>query len=322
MGLGRDIVQRGQIARDGDAHTGIGAVGEHRRNLGRVEDDFPVENGVIVAAELLPGGNGLVPVLPLRCIIAALEIGERDIVRGDETAAGAHFNGKVAKRQPAFHGQGPDSGTGILHEVARRAAGGELAHQEQRHVLGGHTPSEGALDADPHRFGLLLQDALRGHDHFHFGRADAERHGAHSTMRRCMRVAADDGHARQGQALLRSHDVDDAVVRVHHPVVREPELGGVGREGVHLFLGHRILDGPFLALRRGVVVRHAENLLRTQAADAPCAQAVEGLRARHLVAVEPVDVQLVGPAFHMLDDVCVPDLVKEGVHTILLIQST
>ena len=116
--------------------------------------------------------------------------------------------------------------------------------------------------------------------------------------------------------------VDDAVVRVHHPVVRESELGGIGREGVHLFLGNRILDGHFLALGRGVVVRHAENLLRTQAADAPRAQAVESLRARHLVAVEPVDVQLVGAAFHMLDDVCVPDLVKEGVHTILLIQST
>ena len=104
--------------------------------------------------------------------------------------------------------------------------------------------------------------------------------------------------------------------------MREPELGGVGREGVHLLLGNRVLDGPFLALGRGIVVRHADNLLRTQAADAPLAQAVERLRARHLVAVEPVDVQLVGPAFHVLDDVRIPDFVKEGVHTILLIQST
>ena len=137
-----------------------------------------------------------------------------------------------------------------------------------------------------------------------------------------MRVAADDGHARQGQALLRSHDVDDAVVRVHHAVVREPELSGIGRKGVHLLLGNRVLDGLFLALGRGIVVRHADNLLRTQAADTPFAQAVERLRTRHFVAIQPVDVQLVGSAFHMLDDMRVPDLVKEGIHTILLIQST
>ena len=322
MRLGRDIVKRRQIAGDGHAHAGIGPVGDHRCNLGRVKYDFPVEDGVRIAAEFLPCGDSLVPVLPLRRIIAALEVSEGNLVRGDEAAAGAHLDGQVTKRQATFHGQGPDSGTGVLHKVARRTTGGELAHKEERHVLGGHALPEGAFDADPHRLGLLLQDALRSQDHLHLGSADTERHGADGAMRGRMRVTADDGHARQGQALLRSHDVDDAVVRVHHPVVREPELGGVGREGVHLLLGNRVLDGPFLALGRGIVVRHADNLLRTQAADAPLAQAVERLRARHLVAVEPVDVQLVGPAFHVLDDVRIPDFVKEGVHTILLIQST
>jgi hypothetical protein len=71
-----------------------------------------------------------------------------------------------------------------------------------------------------------------------------------------------------------------------------------------------------------VMVRHAEDLLRTETADAARPEAVEGLRTRHLVAVEPVDVQLVRAAIHVLDDMRVPDLVKKGVHTILLIQST
>jgi hypothetical protein len=43
------------------------------------------------------------------------------------------------------------------------------------------------------------------------GRADAEGQRAEGAMRRGVAVAADDGHARQGEALLRPDDVHDAL---------------------------------------------------------------------------------------------------------------
>ena len=106
--------------------------------------------------------------------------------------------------------------------------------------------------------------------------------------------------------------------------MRQAEFGRICGEGVHLLFGDRIPDGAVLVLRGRIVVRHAEDLLRPQAAETAGPQAVEGLGARHFVAVQPVDIQLVRAAVHMLDGVRIPDLVKQGVHPfqILLIQST
>ena len=106
--------------------------------------------------------------------------------------------------------------------------------------------------------------------------------------------------------------------------MRQSEFGRIRDEGVHLLLGDRVLDRAVLVLRGRIVVRHAEDLFRPQAAEAAGAQAVEGLGTRHFVAVEPVDIQLVRAAVHVLDDMRIPDFVKQRIHPfqILLIQST
>ena len=49
---------------------------------------------------------------------------------------------------------------------------------------------------------------------FDFRRADAEGQRAERAMRRSVAVAADDGGARLGEALLRPDDVDDALADV------------------------------------------------------------------------------------------------------------
>ena len=298
-------------------HAGVGPVGDHRSNVGGIEDQFAVEDGVLAAAQGLPVGDGLVPVCALGGVLAALEVGEGRFVGGDESAARTHLDGEVAQRQPAFHRQRTNRRSAVFDKIARRTAGADPAHQVQGDILGGDTRPQGSFDADAHRFGLLLEDALRGQHHLHFAGADAESDGTHGPVGGSVRIAADDGHARQGQSLFRSHDVDDAVVRTHHPVMGQPELGGIARQRVHLGLGNGIFDYLVLVMRRGVVVRHTEDPFRAQAADTACAQPVEGLRTGHLVAVQPVDVQLGRAVLDQRDDVRIPYFVEQGIHQCL-----
>ena len=48
----------------------------------------------------------------------------------------------------------------------------------------------------------------------HFGGADTERQGPERAVGGGMGVTANNGHPRQGDALLRAHDVDDTLVWV------------------------------------------------------------------------------------------------------------
>ena len=67
------------------------------------------------------------------------------------------------------------------------------------------------------------------------------RQRAESAMRRGVAVAADDGHARQGKALLRADDVDDALADIVLGIIFDAEIRGV--------LGKRLdLDAAFLVL--------------------------------------------------------------------------
>ncbi len=62
------------------------------------------------------------------------------------------------------------------------------------------------------------------------------------------------------------------------------------------------------------MVRHAENLVRTQAADAALAQPLESLRAGNFVAIQPVYVKLDGPGSGVVHHVGVPDFVEKRIH--------
>jgi hypothetical protein len=90
----------------------------------------------------------------------------------------------------------------------------------------------------------------------------------------------------------------------------EPELGGVGGQGVHLLLGNGIFYGFVLVAGGCIVVRHAVDLLRPEAFDTTLAKAVESLGAGYLMAVQTVDVQLLGTSVQFLYHVRIPDFVK------------
>jgi hypothetical protein len=104
--------------------------------------------------------------------------------------------------------------------------------------------------------------------------------------------------------------VDYSVAGIHHPVIGQAELGRIGGKGVNLFLGDRFLDGTVLVTGRGVVVRHAEYLLRPETLYPTLAESLECLRTGHLMAVEAVYVKQLGTVFNVVDYVRVPDFVK------------
>ena len=84
--------------------------------------------------------------------------------------------------------------------------------------------------------------------------------------------------------------------------------------------GQRLdLDAAFLFLdalgavgRLDVVVDDGERLLRAADLAARHAQALEGLRARHLMDEVAVDIEQAGAVILPVDDVVVEDLVVEG----------
>ena len=142
-------------------------------------------------------------------------------------------------------------------------------------------------------------------------------------MRRRVGVATNNRHAWQRKSLFRAYHVDNTVVlRVHAEMLQAEVLRILGQR-IHLRLRHGVLDGFVLIVRWRVVVGHANNLLRTETLKFPCTHTLKGLRRRHFVAIQAVDVQLRRPVVNHLHHMLVPYLVEKRVHCFLnlLIQS-
>ena len=135
---------------------------------------------------------------------------------------------------------------------------------------------------------------------------------AEGAMRRGVAVAADDGHARQREALFGAHHVDDALTAVELVVILDAELGGVDGQLRHLLAALGILNALGAIGGRHVVIDHGERLARLVHLAAGRPQALEGLRAGHLVHEMAVDVEERSAVGLRLDHVVVEDLVVEG----------
>ena len=80
---------------DGNTCTRVCSVGDARLDIFGMESNFLVKNGIVVALELAPCSNSLVPVFSLRSILAALEVSEGGLVGGYQTCTRTHLDGKV-----------------------------------------------------------------------------------------------------------------------------------------------------------------------------------------------------------------------------------
>src|SRR5690606_34283262 len=197
---------------------------------------------------------------------------------------------------------------GVLDHVARGARRADPADDAQDQVLGGDAPPQLAGDVDLKGLGAGLPQALGGQDALHLAGADAEGQSAEGPMRRRVAVAADDGHARLGEALLRADDVRDALVGAVQVVKGNAKLLAVAGEGFHLLRGDRIRDGQ-RPVRGGDVVVYGRHRQVGPAHPAPGQpQPLEGLGRRHLVEEVKVDVKQGGTARLLHHDVALPDL--------------
>ena len=124
-------------------------------------------------------------------------------------------------------------------------------------------------------------------------------------------VAADDGEARQADALLRPDDVDDALPRIQHREVGDAELGHVALQGFHLQGAFRLGDADAAVRRLDIVVRDGDGGIGAADPAASQAQALERLRAGDLVHEVAVYVEDAGPVRHLLDHVRGPHLVEQ-----------
>jgi hypothetical protein len=299
---------RGHGRRDRGDLGGIGAPADHRADGRRVDDDLLVERRAVLGVELGPRGIDLGPVVA--------DPGERGLVGGDHARAAAALDGHVADRHPALHRQALDGGAGELDDVAGRAVDAHVPDRRQDEVLGGDAAAQLALVADPHGLRLGLDEALGRQHVLDLARPDAEGQRAERAVRGRVAVAADDRHARLGQAQLRADDVDDALVLGAQAVDRDAELRAVALERLDLGAAEHVLDArrDGRAVGRHVVVGGGDGPVGPAHGAAGESQAVEGLRAGDLVDEVQVDVDQVGGDFVRL-----PDLVEQGLGHVMVL---
>lgn len=289
----------------------VGAPGDERRQLGGLDDHLGVELGVVVRTQRLPVLHRRVPVGALGGVRAALEVGEGGLVGGDHARAGAGLDRHVADGHAGLHRELLDGLAAVLQDVALAAAGADPRDDRQDQVLGGDTLGQLAVDRDRHGLRAGQGQRLGGQHVLDLGGADAERERAEGAVRRGVRVAADHGGAGLGQTELRADDVHDALLDVAQRVQPDAEVRAVLAQRLQLGPGDRVRDGLVDVERGGVVVLGGDGQVEPPHRAAALAEAVEGLRAGHLVQQVQIDEEEVGLALGAPDDVVVPDLLRE-----------
>ena len=203
--------------------------------------------------------------------------------------------------------------------MAAHAADAELAERGEDQVLGGDAEAELALIQDPHRAWFALHHALRCEHVLDLAGADPERERAEGAVGGGVRVAADDRHARLGDAQLGSDHVHDPLPVGAERVHGHAELDTVALERFDLHARELVLDarGHGGAVGGRVVVGGGERAVGPADAAPGQAQPIEGLGAGDLVDEVQVDVQqAVG------DLVGLPYLLKKGLghgHRVLVL---
>ena len=159
------------------------------------------------------------------------------------------------------------------------------------------TPTaERARRPNQHVLGVALDQRLRRQHMLDLRGADAERQRAERAMGRGVAVAAHDGHARLGQALLRPDDMDDALADIVHAEIRHAEFLDVALQGLDLDAAFRLVDAVGAVRGRHVVVGDGDRRVGPMHLAARDAQALEGLRAGDFVDEVPVDIEQAVPS--------------------------
>ena len=314
-----EIRRCGHFCGDRQHVFGGGAPCDRRRNLFAFQRHHLVEMRALIGEERLPIGKCCLPRGAFRGMRTAHAILIGRFIRRDQTSARATLDGHVADSHAAFHRQIANGLAAIFDDVAGAARRACLADDGHGDVFRSDAGAQLAGDFHLHVLGFLLDQRLRGQNVLHFRCADAMRQRAERTMGRGVAVAANNSHAGQRPALLRPHDMHDALTHVGDGVVVDAELLGVLIKRINLnaaVFGH---GGGIGAVQRGrhVVIRHGDGFLGRTHGAACHAQALKGLRRGDLMDQMAVDVEKAGAVLGLMGDMCVPDFIIErfwGTH--------
>ncbi|MNS58221.1 hypothetical protein D3C72_911330 [compost metagenome] len=208
----------------------------------------------------------------------AFHIVESSLVRCDQTGFSTHLDRHVAQGHTAFHAQCTDSIAAKLHHVTGSACAAGFTDNRQHDIFRGDTCRRLTFDFDFHGFRAALFQGLRRQNVLDFGGSDTKRQRTERAVRGGMGVAADDGHSRQGDALLRTHYVDDALIRVVQIVQLNAEGVAVLNQLLHLDTRHLARRVDVFGLSRHVVIHRGEGFTRLANGTIVRAQTVKGLR--------------------------------------------
>ncbi len=220
-----------------------------------------------------------------------LHIREGDLIRGNQTGFCAHFNGHVAQGHTAFHAQGLDCAAAELHDMTGAACATGFADDRQHDVFGGNARRGLAGNFDLHGFGTALLQGLCRQNVFHFRSTDPERQRTKGTVGGGMGVAADDGHAWQGDALFWPHHVNNALIRVVQVVQFHAEFVAVLDQLLHLDTRHLTGGVDVFRLRRDVMVHRGKGFARLTHRTMVRTQAIKRLRRSYFVNQVAVNIE-------------------------------
>ena len=200
-----------------------------------------------------------------------------------------------------------------------RAGAADPADDGEHQILGADTRSRARpstrISID---FDCRIQQRLGRQHMLDLAGADAEGERAERAMRGGVAVAADQGRAGQGEALLGADDMDDPLRPRRVGEVGDAEIGDIGLQRLELgrAFGVGDRDPPAVARharrRRQIMVGHGQSEVGPAHAPALDPQAVERLRRRHLMDQVPVDIEQAGAVVAPLNHMGVPDLLVEG----------
>ncbi|SPU59506.1 Uncharacterised protein [Brucella melitensis] len=213
----------------------------------------------------------------LRSTRAALDIFKRRLVGSDKTGTRAALDRHVADRHAAFHRQRANGFARIFDDIAGAACRADLANDRQNNILGGHARRQLAVNAHQHILGFFLDQRLGGEHMLHLRCADAMCKRTESAVGGSVAVTANDGHARQGEALLWPDDMHDALALVAFGIIFDAEIGGIPGQCLDLDAAFLVLDAiDAVGRRRNVMVHHGKRLFRV-AHRAACHVPLKGL---------------------------------------------
>ena len=252
----------------------------------------------------------------------SLEVGEGRLIGGDHSGASTGLDGHIAHGHAAFHRKLTNCLTAILKDVSLSSTGSDLRDHGQDDVFCGRALGQRTVHGNSHGLERSHGKCLGSKDVLDLTGSNSHCQSAKSTVRRGVRVTADDSHAGLSQSKLRANDVDDSLIGVPQGVQTDTKFLRIFAQSIDLRAAGDICDRQINVHCGGVVIFGCDREIGATHLASSHAQTIKCLRAGHFMNQMQVDVEQVrGAIFPMYNYVISPDLLgQRSTHFPLLLR--